>query len=194
MPVERAVLGDAELPATVLRLPMIYGPGDRLHRFWPMLKRMDDHRPVIVLAESVAAWRGPRGYVENVAAAIALAAASERATGRIYNVGEADSFTELEWARLIAAAAGWTGQFVVVPDDETPPAVRIPGNLRQHWVVDTTRIRAELGYREPVAREEAIRRTIEWERAHPGPTDPARFDYAAEDEAASRARAEINDQ
>ena len=31
--VERAVLSDPELPATVLRLPMIYGPGDRLHRF-----------------------------------------------------------------------------------------------------------------------------------------------------------------
>src|SRR5205085_5237006 len=33
--VERAVRGDAELPAAVLRLPMIYGPGDRLHRLFP---------------------------------------------------------------------------------------------------------------------------------------------------------------
>src|SRR5256885_1916637 len=61
--VERAVRGDAELPATVLRLPMIYGPGDRLHRFFPLIKRMDDGRPAILLAERVAAWRGPRGYV-----------------------------------------------------------------------------------------------------------------------------------
>jgi nucleoside-diphosphate-sugar epimerase len=184
IPVERAVLGDAELPATVLRLPMVYGPGDRLHRLWPLLKRMDDGRHHIVMAETIAAWRGPRGYVENVAAAIVLAAMRERAASRIYNVGEAESFSELEWARLIAAAVGWDGDFVVVPDEDAPPSVRMPGNLRQHWVVDTTRIRAELGYREPVRRDEAIRRTVEWERAHPGPVDPARFDYAAEDDAA----------
>ena len=187
IPVERAVLGDAELPATVLRLPMIYGPGDRLHRFFPILKRMDDRRPVIVMPESVANWRSPRGYVENVAGAIALAATSERAAGRVYNVGEAESFSELEWARMLAAAVGWNGGFVPVPDDMAPPALRIAGNLQQHWVVDTLRIRTELGYREPVAREEAIRRTAEWERAHPPPIDPARFDYAAEDEAAKNA-------
>jgi nucleoside-diphosphate-sugar epimerase len=189
IPVERAVLGDAELPGTVLRLPMIYGPGDPLHRFSPMLKRMDDGRPVIVFPRSAADWRGPRGYVENVAAAISLAATTDRACGRVYNVGEAESFSELDWARLLASATGWNGEFVVVEDDEAPPSVRIPGNLAQHWVVDTTRIRSELGYREPVAREEAIRRTIAWERENPPPmVDPARFDYEAEEEAARRAR------
>jgi nucleoside-diphosphate-sugar epimerase len=43
--------------------------------------------------------------------------------------------------------------------------VIVPGNLAQHWVVDTSRIRRELGYRERIAREEAIRRTVAWERA-----------------------------
>lgn len=189
IPVERSVLGDAELPGTVLRLPMIYGPGDSLHRFFPMLKRMDDRRPVIVLPRSVADWRGPRGYVENVAAAIALAATTNRARDRVYNVGEAESLSELDWARLLASATGWDGEFVVVDDDEAPASVRLPGNLAQHWVVDTTRIRSELGYREPIAREEAIRRTIAWERGNLPPVDPARFDYDAEDEAARRARA-----
>jgi nucleoside-diphosphate-sugar epimerase len=189
IPVERAVRGDAELPGTVLRLPMIYGPGDPLHRFFPMLNRMHDRRPVIVLPRSAADWRGPRGYVENVAAAIALAATTDGARGRVYNVGEAESFSELEWARMLASATGWNGEFVVVEDDEAPPSVRIPGNLAQHWVVDTTRIRSELGYREPVAREEGIRRTIVWERENPPQmVDPARFDYEAEDEAARRAR------
>src|SRR5207245_4804107 len=42
IPVERAVMADPELPATVLRLPMIYGPGDHLHSFHPVLKRIDD--------------------------------------------------------------------------------------------------------------------------------------------------------
>jgi nucleoside-diphosphate-sugar epimerase len=190
IPVERAALSDPELPGTVLRLPMIYGPGDPRRRFFPTLKRMDDQRPVIVLPRSLAAWRSPRGYVENVAAAIALAAESQRAAGRVYNVAEAESFSELEWARMLADATGWGGEFVIVDDDEAPASVRIAGNFAQHLVPDTRRIRSELGYREPIAREEAIRRTIAWEREHP-PTavDPARFDYVAEDEAARRARA-----
>jgi hypothetical protein len=42
--------------------------------------------------------------------------------------------------------------------------------------------------REPIGREEAIRRAIAWERANPPPViDRPRFDYEAEDEAAARA-------
>lgn len=40
IPVEQTVLGDSALPGTVLRLPMVYGPGDPLHRFFPTLKRI----------------------------------------------------------------------------------------------------------------------------------------------------------
>ena len=189
IPVEQTVLGDIELSGTVLRLPMIYGPGDPRHRFYPVLKRMDDARPVIVLPRGLAEWRSPRGYVENVAAAIALAVSTDRAKGRVYNVAEAESFSELEWARMLAGATGWSGELVVVDDDEAPASVRMVENLAQHLVADTTRIRSELGYREPIAREEAIRRTIAWQREHPPPAlDPTGFDYAAEDEAAQRAR------
>ena len=111
--VERAVLGDHELPGTVLRLPMIYGPGDHLRRFHPVLRRIDDGRRVILLEEGWAAWRSPRGYVENVAEALALAAVSERAAGHVYNVAETPAFTELEWAGKIAGATGWDGKPVV---------------------------------------------------------------------------------
>jgi nucleoside-diphosphate-sugar epimerase len=146
---------------------------------------MDDRRPAILFEEKIAAWRSPRGYVANVAAAIALSATSERAAGQIYNVAESDSFSELEWALQVAAAAGWDGNFITLPADRTPPHLRFPGNADQHWVVDTTRIRQELGYREPVARADAIRRSVEWERANPAPADPRAFDYAAEDGAIS---------
>ena len=146
IPVERAVLGDPELPGTVLRLPMIYGPGDHLHRFHPVLKRIDDGRRVMLLEEGLAAWRAPRGYVENVAAALALAATSERAAGRIYNVAETPAFSELEWARKIAAAAGWDGQFMILPKERAPAHLVMPGNAAQHWEADSTRIREEIGY------------------------------------------------
>jgi nucleoside-diphosphate-sugar epimerase len=183
IPVERAVLGDPKLPGTVLRLPMVYGPGDPLHRFFPLLKRIDDGRPAILFADDFAEWRGCKGYVENVAAAIALSAVSENAAGRIYNVAEPDAPTEREWAERVAKATGWKGRIVVLPREKTPNHLILPGNTRQHWVASSQRIREELGFGEPVGAEEALRRTIEWERTHPPPIDSAQFDYAAEDAA-----------
>jgi nucleoside-diphosphate-sugar epimerase len=181
IPVERAILGEPDLPGTVLRLPMIYGPGDHLRRFHPVLKRIDDGRRRILFEQGWAGWRSPRGYVDNVAAAIALAAVSEQASGRVYNVAEQPAFTELEWARKIAAATGWDGEFVVLPKDRMPAHLVQPGNSAQHWEADSSRIRRELGYREPVPLDEAIARTIEWERANPiGEFNPHKFDYAAE--------------
>jgi nucleoside-diphosphate-sugar epimerase len=182
IPVEQVILGDGLLPGTVLRLPMVYGPGDPLHRNFPLVKRMDDHRPAILFEAKHAAWRAPRGYVENVAAAIALACTNSRAIGCIYNVAEPDNLSEVDWAREVARLIGWRGQFVTLPFDRTPPHLRMPGNLDQHWTVDSSRIRDELGYREPVSREETIWRTVEWERANPPPIDPRAFDYEAEDE------------
>jgi len=182
IPVERVVMGDRELPGTVLRLPMVYGPGDHLRRFQPVLKRIEDGRRVILLEEGMAAWRTPRGYVENVAAAIVLAAVSGEAAGRVYNVAEQLSYSELEWQRKIAASAGWDGEFLVLPREKMPAHLWFPGNAAQHWDADSSRIRRELGYREPVELEEGIRRTIEWERSAPAAEfSMHRFDYAAED-------------
>jgi nucleoside-diphosphate-sugar epimerase len=96
IPAERAVMNDPQLPGTVLRLPMVYGPGDPLHRFAPVVKRIVDVRRQIIFPQTLAGWRSARGYVENVAAAIALAATDDRASGRIYNVCEEPSFSELD--------------------------------------------------------------------------------------------------
>ncbi len=183
IPVEEAVMSDRELPGTVLRLPMIYGPGDPLHRPFPYLKRMDDRRPAILLQEDVARWRGPRGYVENVAAAIALAAVSPSAVGRIYNVAEPDSYSELAWVQRIGRAVKWEGRVLPVPKDLTPAHLRVPYNSEQHWEMSSGRIRKELGFAEPVDEATGLERSIAWERANPPSVNPVQFDYAAEDEA-----------
>jgi nucleoside-diphosphate-sugar epimerase len=113
-----------------------------------------------------------------------LAAVNDRAMGRIYNVAETPAFSELEWAKQIGAAVGWCGEFAVLSRDTTPTHLQFPGNTAQHWEADSSRIRAELGYREAVSIGEGIRRTIEWDRANP-PTEPLpySFDYDAEDAA-----------
>jgi nucleoside-diphosphate-sugar epimerase len=50
-----------------------------------------------------------------------------------------------------------------VPASELPENQRLGHDWRHHLAIDTSRIRAELGYREVVPREEGIARTIAWE-------------------------------
>jgi nucleoside-diphosphate-sugar epimerase len=180
--VERVTLSEPELPGTVLRLPMVYGPGDRQHRMFEHLRRMQDERPAILLDEGLAKWRWTRGYVENIAAAVALAATDERAAGKTYNVGEVEALPMIDWVREIGHAAGWTGQIIPVPSERLPDHLRQPMNTAQDLVTDSTRIREDLGYEETVSLREAIRATVEWESRHPpeqaGDSKP---DYAAED-------------
>jgi nucleoside-diphosphate-sugar epimerase len=181
IPAERVVL---DQQGTVLRLPMVYGPGDPLHRFHGIVKRIQDGRDKIVFSEPMAHWRSPRGYVDNVADAIALAAESDRAAGRVYNIAEPEAFSELQWARRIAGRMEWHGEFVVLPPERVPRHLMPPGNTAQHLDASSQRIREELAYRETVPVDIAISRTIEWESANP-PSGISfhQFDYAAEDAA-----------
>lgn len=179
---ELIYMSDSKLPGTILRFPVVYGPRDRQHRTFEYLKRMDDGRPAILMGEGQAAWRWTKGYVENVALAVVLAVTDERAAGRVYNVGEQETLTWAEWVQAIGRAAGWDGEVVAVPRERLPSHLVPDDNTDQQLIVDSTRIREELGYREHIRYEEGLRRTIAWERAHPpDQVDPAQFDYAAED-------------
>jgi nucleoside-diphosphate-sugar epimerase len=181
---ERIIMGEPSMPGTVIRFPMVYGEGDRQHRLFEYLKRMEDNRPVILLSETVSRFRSSRGYTENVALAVALSATDERAAGRIYNVAETEVFSEADWVRRVAEAASWHGEIVIVPDEAAPEHLRWEGNAEQHLIGDSARIRSELGYAERVRQDEWLRRTVAWERANPPEQiDQSQFDYAAEDAA-----------
>jgi len=186
--VEQVVSSATHMNPTILRLPAVYGPGDKYHRTFEYLKRMDDGREKIILEEKRSRWRWTRGYVENVADAIALAVTDERSAGRIYNVGEPDALSEAEWVRSIGQAAGWRGEVVNLPRDKMPAHLDFHFNWEYQLECDTARIRSELGYEERVSRVEAMRRTVDWERANPpDQVDAASFNYAEEDQALNRA-------
>ena len=179
---ERAVMQHPSLQGTVLRLPAVYGPRDPYRRFRPFIKRMEDRRPAILLESAQAQWRWTHGYVENVALAIALAVVDERAAGKIYNVGESPTPTVAERVRRLGELAGWGGQVLAVEADRLPPHLRAPHQPRQDLVMDTRRLRDELGWAETCSLEEGFRRTIEWERDNPPVTgDPGPAEYGAED-------------
>ena len=185
--VEQVVLGRTQLPGTVLRLPCVYGPGDYQHRVFEYLKQMDDGRSTILLGRLRAVWRWTRGYVENVAAAVVLAATDERAAGQIFNVGEPETLSEADWVRRIGLAAEWKGDVAVVPDDQLPADPRAKFDWRQFIVGDTSKIRRVLGYQEHVAAQEAMSRTVAWERRNPAaPIDSKQFNSDDQDAVNSR--------
>jgi nucleoside-diphosphate-sugar epimerase len=162
--IERIVLDASELQAVVLRLPAVYGPGDKQHRVGTYLRRIKEGHPLL-MTKGQSKWRWTRGYVENIGVAIALAGVEDCADGRIYNIGEEAALTEKEWVEEIGRAAGWSGDVLHVSEEDLPVHVRQPFDYRYELVTDTARFRKELPYGEPISREEAIRRTVEWERA-----------------------------
>ena len=93
-----------------------------------------------------------------------------------------EALSEAEWVGEIGKAIGWNGEVVVVPKDHLPDHLRMDMNTDQDIVADTTRIREELGYKEPAPREQGLRSMIAWERANPpDEIDLKQFDYTVED-------------
>jgi nucleoside-diphosphate-sugar epimerase len=160
--VEQTAQTGSPVPVTVLRLPMVYGPGDRQQRVARYLRQLTAAASGIRLNEREAHWRCTRGYVEDVAWAIALGSTEERAAGQVFNVGEPEALTELEWVKAIGEAAGWVGR--VMTDSTEPPS------LAAEWsvplITETRWIRELLGYAEPVGRAEGLRRTVQAAGGH----------------------------
>jgi nucleoside-diphosphate-sugar epimerase len=187
--VER-VIRSAAMPSTILRLGGVHGP--RTYRYYVYLRRMLEGRPAIVLDAAWADWRGTQAYSENAVDAIVLSTTDERAAGRVYNVGVEEALSVRELLERIAQVAGWSGRILTVPADALPDVLREKGGLDQHFVLDTTRIRTELGYHERVDLMDGLRRTVEWMRLHPPAPDDRhpllqrKTDYAAEDAVISR--------
>jgi nucleoside-diphosphate-sugar epimerase len=185
--VERTIMSAPSLPGTILRLPAVYGPGDPYHRLRPFIKRMDDQRPAILLESAQARWRWTHGYVENVAHAIALAVSDDRAAGQVYNVGEVPTPSVAERVSRIGELMGWNGSVVSLDPETLPAHLRAPYQPRQDLILDSNKLREELGYEEIVPPTESLRRTIAWERANgPKVGDPGPAEYAAEDAALSQ--------
>lgn len=179
--VERAVMSDPDVVATVLRLPAVYGPGDKQHRLFPYIKRMDDQRPAILADAGMVNWRWTRGYVENVAAAISWAAGDQNPSSGIYNVGEEKALPEKEWIARIGEVIGWQGRVLAVDPSDLPEKMRSALRWQHNLETDTSTIHAQPGFSEPVEFQEGILRTVEWERANPPAINPQDFDYETED-------------
>jgi nucleoside-diphosphate-sugar epimerase len=186
--------------ATHLRYPQIYGPGQVTPREWSIVRRVIDGRRTLILPDGGLVLRS-RSSARNAAHAVLLAVDHpEEGAGRVYNVAEDQQFTVRQWAEMVAQAAGGSVEVVALPEDLARPfhSVLRP---RNHMLLDTHRIRTELGYKDVISTRDAIQETVDHLIAEPvteltHPDFPDLFDYAAEDaflEAYRRAHAELTE-
>ena len=159
--IEEAALADTRFATTVIRAPMIFGPGDKQHRFkWAI----DAARKggLVKLDERAARWPNSYGYVEDVAEAMVLAATHPAAAGRVYNVGQDFVRTPIEWLLTFAVMFNRSLEVETVPAGEKALLSERAdaSDLRYPLTLDTTRIRTELGFAEPTAERDALARTI----------------------------------
>jgi nucleoside-diphosphate-sugar epimerase len=196
-----ALMFDRHPQATHFRYPYIYGPNQVVPREWSVVKRVLDQRKILILAD------GGRSvdtvaYVENVAHAVLLAVDHiDVSAGHVYNVSDDELYSRGQVARIIADELGHTFEIINLPAQVARPAYpTLQHHSTQHRVVDTTRIRSELGYSDRVAPLEALRRTVRWQVKHL-PSEHHRlmevlqdpFDYAAEDRLAELQRVFLAD-
>ena len=163
---EEAALGDSRFSSTVIRAPMIFGPGDKQHRFkWAIdaVRRGG----LIRLDERAAKWPNSYGFITDVAEAMVLAALDPRAAGRVYNVGQGFVRSPIEWLLSFAVVMNVPVEVETVPAAEQGLLFERAeaSDLRYPLTLDTTRIREELGFVEVVPEREALLATIAYEGA-----------------------------
>lgn len=185
---ERMLFGlhrEQGLPAVTLRPPYVYGPENPFYReafFWD---RLLAGRPILLpdngerLMQFVLA--------DDLARAAILAADTDAAAGRAYNVAHESAITQRSLVEALAAAAGKQAALVAAPRKRL---VELGGNVfdppfyfAQYYdmppiTLNTTRARQELAF-EPASWEEGLRRTFAWYRAQERPAADFSFDDKA---------------
>ena len=158
---EEASAADGRFETTVIRAPMIFGPGDKQHRFGWAIKAVQQGG-VIEIDQRAAKWPNSYGYVDDVAEAMVLAATSPKAAGRTYNVGQSFVRTPIEWLLSFAVVLNRSVEVVEVPAEKRALQAERADATDLHYplTLDTSRIRAELGFSEIVPEREALLRTI----------------------------------
>ncbi len=158
-----------KLSASVLHLPMVFGPGDFQfkHRHGKIIRRIFDKESQLLLGACEQSRLFTYGYIDNIAAAIVHATENSVCDGKEFNIGEIKSRSFRRWADLYADAAGVKFDYSVLPDAVVSGDLSLIDSPPQLLQFDTNRFRIETGFSEPVPLLEQVKRTLAWGLEHP---------------------------
>ena len=154
--------------AAHFRYPYVYGPHQLAPREWIVVRRILDGRDHIVVADDGLTLHH-HGYTENLAHAVLLAVEQpDAAAGKVFNVGDEEVLTVRQVIEVIAAALSHQLEIVSMPYDIALPARPLLAQPSPaHRVLDLTRVRTELHYRDAVPARVALAATARWLAANP---------------------------
>lgn len=168
----------AGCPWTIVRLGFLYGPGNRalFEHFLPLLER--GRLRIIGQGEN----RIAAVYVDDAARALLLAGTAAAAAGKMYDVAGDERITQRQFLLAVTQALGvsWNPRRIsrrlafaisaLLEAGTRLGVIRTPVNraavtlMSSDQVVDSSRIRRELGWKSEVTLAEGVRRTREWVR------------------------------
>ncbi len=168
----------AALRWTIIRPPIVYGPGER--DVLDLFRRSRSGLvPVVGFQER---WYSIV-HVDDLCRAILAAAASDRAVGRTYYIANQTPLSGAELAERIIRATGGRARPIRIPDwvaglvalagsaakpfRRTSPLVTLDKypEIVRSWVCSPARASAELGFEPQIPIDDGLRTTADWYRA-----------------------------
>jgi len=152
-----------DLDALVLRLTNVYGP--RMALDVPCQGFLSTFFRRVLLGQDVEVFgtgsqlRDPI-FVDDAVDAFLLAGAVEKPRSRLYNVGGPGALSLAEIARMIVDTAGGDSKFLLTPFPPERKAIDIGS-----YTTDSSRIRAELGWKPRTSFRDGLALTLDYYRA-----------------------------
>jgi nucleoside-diphosphate-sugar epimerase len=189
---ERAVFETAVhggFKGSMVRYPQIYGPRNVIPSEWSVIQRVLDGRRHMILPDDGLRILSRCAARNAAAALLTVVDHPDEANGQAYSCADAQQLTLRQWAESIAdvlgADIGFTGLPGILAEVTWTEIVGLR-DLAPQIILDTTKIRSQLGYQDVVPAADALRETVEWllenpprPGEYPGYADT--FDYEAED-------------
>lgn len=191
--------GRGDFEVAIVRYPGVFGPRAPINHEWAVVKRILDRRPFMLMPHDGMAYF-QRGYVENLAHLVFLAATRPEGAGEAFNGGDERVLSARRVAELIVDELGSGMELVGVPAQYCRGVY--PLAEKSNLILDMSKARNLLGYRDRVEVESATRFTARWLRDNPpNEADLQRggtgiFDYPREEKilgAWHKASAELDD-
>jgi len=151
--------GRGDFEAVIVRYPGVYGPRGPLSHEWAIVKRVLAGRSRMAMPHDGLTYF-QRGYAENLGRLVFLAGTRPEASGQAFNSGDERVLTSRHVAQVICDELGHPMEFVGVPTKYCRGS--FPLAEKSSLLLDFSKARTLLGYRDVVDVEEATRRTARW--------------------------------
>lgn len=153
-----------DFETAIVRYPGVFGPRAPINHEWAIVKRVLDRRPQMLMPHDGMTYF-QRGYAENVAWLVFLAATRPEGAGEAFNAGDERVMSARRVAEVIVEELGWEMEFVGIPagfaSGVYPLAEKAP------LILDMTKPRTLLGYRDRLDVEAATRLTARFLAENP---------------------------